>query len=254
MKTKHWVAIVVALIGAAALIISAYIQKEKPITDPPTSSTSTHSSNIDDVPSSSNDENGDEESNLQDTTGNGTNGSSNAPNSGSTELGEGTTSNTSIVSNDSSVASTDSEFIDSSTGRPVNSVPVRDFLSSSVSSYIVDSTLTITVDKDCWVLIRDDLDFPYTWGIGLASSFDEVVGNYIIDIKISIDENYSVDTIKMATQKQLQEGVLIIDKMNNTCQAYFDGQQFIISCDITNDYIPLEELCIQSVYVYHDYE
>lgn len=133
-------------------------------------------------------------------------------------------------------------------------VPVIDIFSSSVSAYMVDSNLTIAVDKDCLVFIRDNSDFPYTWGVGLSSSFKEVVGNYIIDIKISIDENYSVKEIKMDVLKQLQEGVLVIDKMNNTCQAHFDGQQFIISCDIINDYIPLEELCVQSVFLYNDYE
>lgn len=142
--------------------------------------------------------------------------------------------------------------LDPPSGESVTPVPVREFLSSNVSANIVGSNLTITVNKDYWIFDKINSYSPFTWGISLASSFEEEVGDYIIDVQLCIDEGYSVNTVKMSVEEQLQNGVLVIDKMDNTCKAYYDGEQFVISCDIINDYISLEDLCIKNVYEYYE--
>ena len=148
--------------------------------------------------------------------------------------------NDNIINYDDEIKNTDSDS--------VTPVPVSDIFVSGVSAQRVGSNLTINVDSD-WD--RDDLDFPLTWGVELASSFDVQVGDYLIGVDLCISEDYSVDTIKMSVRERLQDGVLIKENMNNTCQAYFDGQQFIISCDVTNDYISLEDLCVQNVHIHN---
>lgn len=122
------------------------------------------------------------------------------------------------------------------------------YLDSDIYAVLNDSNINIKVKKDAVIPAEVELNFPYRWGIILSSSLeDPKFGDKEIELEIWIDKDYSVSNtlvnVIFVEEKGQYEG-----HFNNELKAYFDGQYFILSCNIENEYIGLEDVCIRATY------
>lgn len=122
------------------------------------------------------------------------------------------------------------------------------FLDSEVYAVLNGSNINIKVNKDVVIPADIELKFPFRWGIILSPSFeDPKIGEKEINLEVWIDKDYSVSNTLMNVV-YVEESGEYDDPFNNELKADFDGQYFILSCDIYNEYISLEDICVRAKY------
>ncbi len=138
-----------------------------------------------------------------------------------------------------------------------NTVPIRDFLSPYVSATRDGSNLTISVDKNqVSQLFQDNLNgdssYPFHWGLYLTNGLEnDKTGAYIIELELCIDSDHNVtDTSATAYIAKDEDSLNQVQQELTELNAYFDGEKYIISCDISNNYISPENICINNVFCY----
>ncbi len=127
-------------------------------------------------------------------------------------------------------------------------IPTIDFLDSDVTATLEGSTITITIDKSLFVLKESNGVYPFRWGLRFANSFEANIDDTIIELEICIDNNYSVISIDLNVLTVQQDGYLLSETLNNEFTGTFNGEEFVFVGDISNNYIDLDELCIQTAY------
>lgn len=122
------------------------------------------------------------------------------------------------------------------------------FLDSQVYAVLNGSNINIKVNKDTMIPANIELKFPFRWGFILSSSFeDPKIGEKEINLEVRIDKDYSVISTVVYVVN-IEESGEYEDPFNNELKAEFDGQYFILSCDINNEYISLEDICVRASY------
>jgi len=133
-----------------------------------------------------------------------------------------------------------------------SNVPVRDFLRGNVSAALSGSALTVTIDRNQVDQMNEDNTYPFKWGLYLTNSLEEMQTNdYVIKLELWIDSDGSVintdSTVYIATSSNSMD--LVQNDLTNVV-ARFDNGNYILSCDISNDYIRPEDICINTAYKY----
>ena len=131
-------------------------------------------------------------------------------------------------------------------------VPVRNFLRGNVSAVLSGSALTVIIDKYQVDQMNKDSTYPFKWGLYLTNSLEETQTNdYIIKLELWITSDGSVintdSSVYVATSSKRMD--LVQSDLTNVV-ARFDNGNYILSCDISNDYIRLEDICINTAYMY----
>ena len=254
MKVKYQVAIATALIVAAGGIIVALINNSNKettingtitINGSPEWSTNSNNNSGDGNIS----ENGENENNSQESD----NSIISIPTSNSypTESSKDLTVNPSSVPEKGPSESITGESTDLP-DVPIISVPVRDFLSPNISAYRQESYLTITVNKELPKSLNENKVYPFKWGLHLKDRLgNDNIGDYIIELEICVDNDGTVlDTdscVLLATDNDITEPIKdYLSKIN----VIFDGENYVISCDIENEYVSTESICVNTVYHY----
>lgn len=150
---------------------------------------------------------------------------------------------------DISASTNSSETVsDSTTVSSTRLIVVRDYLQPYVSATIDKSELHITISKEQADQRNKSNTYPFRWGVHLESN---KANDYVIQLELCIDSDGSVIETNATTyiitspnsMEQVQENFTKI-------QAYLDDDKYILSCNIANDYIPLDEMCINTLFHY----
>lgn len=160
---------------------------------------------------------------------------------------------TTVMSSSSTLPHTSTS---SSTGTPVEEnpkelsmrVPTNRFLESDINAVLIGSTLNIEISKSLQILEEANGNYPFRWGLYLSDSIEEKVNDYIIEVEVSIDEKYSVLSVDLNVMLVKENSTMMVESLNNNFSGFFNGEKFVLSGDISNEYIELSDLCIQTVY------
>lgn len=134
-----------------------------------------------------------------------------------------------------------------------NNIAVADVLKNYVYAYYAylnEPNIFIKISKNFPMFVNDkDLYFPLDFHIYISSSFDVSEGEKLIELKTIMHEDYSMDEVNMSILTIKDENTYMVDEVClNKINAVFDGENFIFYGNIFNEYIPLYEMCIESIY------
>lgn len=121
-------------------------------------------------------------------------------------------------------------------------------LVSEIQANLDSTLLTATINKSLNVISENQGSFPFRWGFHLASSRDKQIGDKFIEVEICIDKNYSVIDVESSILSIEENGYTVVEKLKNEFIGTFNGEEFTITGDISNDYIDLSNLYIVSSY------
>ena len=159
---------------------------------------------------------------------------------------EGDTSETINVSSPDASSPNTTEEVDS--GKQYTKLPIKDYFAPEICAMLDGTTLNIEVSKSLELFKETDGRYPFKWGIYLSDSLDEKVDDYVIEVEVTIDETYAVLSVNLNVMFTKENSKLMVEALRNGFSGYFDGDKFILSGDISNDYIGLSDLCVQTVY------
>ena len=134
-----------------------------------------------------------------------------------------------------------------------SNVPVRDFLQDNLSAVLNGSQLTIIIDKAKADELNKKDAYPFKWGIHLTSRLgnEDIVGEYVIELELCIDSDGSISETGAAAFRVTSPNSIEHVQSNLTnVDARLDNGNYILSCDISNNYIRLEDICINTTYNY----
>ena len=134
-----------------------------------------------------------------------------------------------------------------------NGGTVRDFLQDNLSAVLNGSQLTIIIDKAKADELNKKDAYPFKWGIHLTSRLgnEDIVGEYVIELELCIDSDGSISETGAAAFRVTSPNSIEHVQSNLTnVDARLDNGNYILSCDISNNYIRLEDICINTTYNY----
>ncbi len=136
--------------------------------------------------------------------------------------------------------------IDNSDGG-LKKVAVADSLENIIIATIEESNIIIRINKD--YILRSN-KIPLIWGVVISSSFDEQIGDKIIELEIMMnEESCTVNQANMSVlTKQSKNEYSLNFIYANEISATLDGQTFVISGDVSNSYISINDMCITEIY------
>lgn len=144
-----------------------------------------------------------------------------------------------------------------STSNPIMSdssgaVQVRDFLQPFISATLDGSDLSVLIDKVWAEQLNENRTYPFKWGVHLTSGFgDDKKSNYIIELELCVDDTGGIIETKASSYTVTDsETMELVCENISKVDANIDGTNYIISCDITNDYIPTDDICINTIFHY----
>ena len=160
--------------------------------------------------------------------------------------GGGVTSvTTNVLSSDASSPNTTEEV---EPGKQYTKLPIKDYFAPEICAVLDGTTLNIEVSKSLEVFKEADDRYPFKWGIYLSDSIEQKVNDYVIEVEVTIDKTYTVLGVELSVMLTKENSNYMVEPLRNEFSGYFDGDKFILSGDISNDYIGLSDLCVQTVY------
>lgn len=159
---------------------------------------------------------------------------------------EGETSETINVSSPDASSPNTTEEVDS--GKQYTKLPIKDYFAPEICAMLDGTTLNIEVSKSLEVFKEADNRYPFKWGIYLSDSIEQKVNDYVIEVEVTIDKTYAVLGVELSVMLTKENSNYMVEQLRNEFSGYFDGDKFILSGDISNDYIGLSDLCVQTVY------
>ncbi len=168
--------------------------------------------------------------------------------SNSVESGSDVTAEPPHKQSSSSDETIESDSNDSTTNKPVVSVPVSDSMSSDVSAHRTGSYIVITVNKQLPKSMNEKSAYPFKWGFHLKDTLgNDIIGEYIVELTVSIDEEGNVlDTNSCMLLVTSPINTTVINSNLTNVNVELAEDKFIFSCDIENEYIAFEEICVNS--------
>lgn len=132
-------------------------------------------------------------------------------------------------------------------------IPVAFGFENCISSATLDgSNLAIAVNKEADLFSNIKQNEVFEWGIQLTSSLGEYrMGDLFLEIKTTMDDDYTIRNSEL--DLLIVTGEYSVERkeiLKNYITTTFDGQYFNIKCDISNEYISLDEMCIKTVVYY----
>ena len=134
--------------------------------------------------------------------------------------------------------------------RTKNEVSVNANFVNFVSATLDGSELNIKVNKNCISPNTIKYGEIFEWGIRISESLDGYgIGDNVIEITITTNDDYSVRYSSIELLSVTGENKYYREKvLSNRIETTFGGQYFHIGCDIANEYIATENICINSIY------
>ena len=128
-------------------------------------------------------------------------------------------------------------------------VPIRFSFNDCISATLEGSNLNIKVSKDHPAFDNIKSDEIFEWGPYISSTLSSPKkGDYLIQLWIIINSDYTIMSSQIFVYVQDDDSIIQKEELkNNHIDTRFDGQYFYIDCDISNNYINLENLCIQNI-------
>ena len=144
--------------------------------------------------------------------------------------------------------STSTNLSDTTVVSSTRIIETEDYLQPYVSATIDKSELHITINKELADQCNENNTYPFRWGVRLES---DKTNDYVIDLELCIDLDGSIIetnvTVYIVTSPTAMK--LVQDNLTQL-YAYLDNDKYILSCDIANDYIPLDDMCINTFFLY----
>lgn len=132
------------------------------------------------------------------------------------------------------------------------SIRVRDFLQPFISASLDNSELCVLVNKAQVDQLNENSTYPFRWGVHLTSGFgDDKINDYIIELEICVD--YTGDIIETKASSYIMidsNNMELVGENISQVDASLNGTDYIISCDITNEYISTDDICIDTIFHY----
>lgn len=132
---------------------------------------------------------------------------------------------------------------------------IRASLRPYVSATLEDSKLNISIHKSHIKDLYSDASYPLKWGIYLTNGLKEdEVNDYKIALEFCVESDYTIIATNACVyfMKSL-DNMTIADENITTLDTYFDGEYYIVSCDINNDYIDVDNICVNNFYYYEPF-
>lgn len=128
-------------------------------------------------------------------------------------------------------------------------VPINHALKPFVSATIERSKLNIKVNKDALAPNGINLGETLKWDIYMSVSPESYsLGDYALEMTIAINDDYTTRYSFIEAFTVTGENSYFKEKtLSNHINVTFDGKYFCIECEINNEYIATEDICIYSV-------
>ncbi len=129
-------------------------------------------------------------------------------------------------------------------------VQVRDFLQPYILASIDGSELKVIISKEQVDLLNENNTYPFTWGIHLTSKIGERKPNdYIIELELCIYSTGEISEVGSSVYLMNDSNVMELISSNIIeVDAEYDENDYIVLCNIENDYIPVDDICINTVF------
>lgn len=132
---------------------------------------------------------------------------------------------------------------------------IRASLLPYVSATLEDSRLNISINKAHIQDLYSDASYPLKWGIYLTNGLkDDEINDYKIALEFCVESDYTIiETTACVYFMKSLDNMTIADENITTLDTYFDGEYYIVSCDINNDYIGIDNICVNNFYYYEPF-
>ena len=128
-----------------------------------------------------------------------------------------------------------------------SNIPISPFLKNSIIATLNNDNLNIKVDSKYDMFDNMSSGETFYWGIHITSSLNnKKVGDKFLEISICMDENYNLISSGVYVFSVMENGYLYIDHLDMPVSFNYDGKYFNIDCNISNQYMDLNNICVQA--------